>query len=102
VGADFVIFCRNRVPKTASSRVLIDIASHLGTRAMAGTKPGQPGKPVRGDEEVEPLKILNLGDMAQIKRVLDETAVAVRVCRFTSNVFSTARSPRQFRRAQPV
>jgi|TARA_B110000977_G_scaffold142580_1_gene180939 sarcosine oxidase delta subunit len=45
---------------------------------MAGSKPAKPGKLATGDEEVEPLKIQNLGDMAQIKRVLDETAVAVR------------------------
>lgn len=47
---------------------------------MAGSKgAAKAAKAARDDSEQEPLKIQNLGDMAQIKRVLDETAVAVRV-----------------------
>lgn len=47
---------------------------------MAGSKgAAKAAKAAQDDSEQEPLKIQNLGDMAQIKRVLDETAVAVRV-----------------------
>ena len=49
---------------------------------MAGSKgAAKAAKAAQDDSEQEPLKIQNLGDMAQIKRVLDETAVAVRVFR---------------------
>mgnify|MGYP003311928134 CR=1 FL=1 len=51
---------------------------------MAGSKgAAKAAKAAQDDSEQEPLKIQNLGDMAQIKRVLDETAVAVRVFRFS-------------------
>ena len=48
-------------------------------RAMTGSKAAsKAAKSSKDAKEQEPLKIQNLGDMAQIKRVLDETAVAVR------------------------
>ena len=51
---------------------------------MAGSRgTAKASKAKQDDSEQEPLKIQNLGDMAQIKRVLDETAVAVRVFRFS-------------------
>jgi hypothetical protein len=62
---------------------------------MAGSKgAAKAAKAARDDSEQEPLKIQNLGDMAQIKRVLDETAVAVRVFSHLSLLRSPKRGAR--------
>ena len=70
---------------------------------MAGSKgAAKAAKAAQDDSEQEPLKIQNLGDMAQIKRVLDETAVAVRVFR-VSDLLPLLRSRSATReRARPT